>query len=115
MSGKNLLAEKKETPFYQISKLSELSRRITELTEDLEELKTKKDILLHRLDCADDAGVSAMRKDVFAMENALKRLAEQEAKYAAELDDALKQYAKLRNRRQDLTLMSWQKQGCPCG
>ena len=67
---KNLLAEKKETPFYQISKLSELSRRITELTEDLEELKTKKDILLHRLDCADDAGVSAMRKDVFAMENA---------------------------------------------
>ena len=36
-----------------------------------------------------------MRKDVFAMENALKRLAEQEAKYAAELDDALKQYAKL--------------------
>ena len=92
---KNLLAEKKETPFYQISKLSELSRRITELTEDLEELKTKKDILLHRLDCADDAGVSAMRKDVFAMENALKRLAEQEAKYAAELDDALKQYAKL--------------------
>ena len=92
---KNLLAEKKETPFYQISKLSELSRRITELTEDLEELKTKKDILLHRLDCADDAGVSAMRKDVFAMENALQRLAEQEAKYAAELDDALKQYAKL--------------------
>ena len=92
---KNLLAEKKETPFYQISKLSELSRRITVLTEDLEELKTKKDILLHRLDCADDAGVSAMRKDVFAMENALKRLAEQEAKYAAELDDALKQYAKL--------------------
>ena len=92
---KNMLAEKKETPFYQISKLSELSRRITELTEDLEELKTKKDILLHRLDCADDAGVSAMRKDVFAMENALKRLAEQEAKYAAELDDALKQYAKL--------------------
>ena len=92
---KNLLAEKKETPFYQISKLSELSRRIAALTEDLEELKTKKDILLHRLDCADDAGVSAMRKDVFAMENALKRLAEQEAKYAAELDDALKQYAKL--------------------
>ena len=32
---KNLLAEKKETPFYQIPKLRDLTRRIAELTEEL--------------------------------------------------------------------------------
>ena len=37
---KNLLAEKKETPFYQLPKLHDLSRRIAELTEELEELKS---------------------------------------------------------------------------
>lgn len=54
---KNLLAEKKETPFYQIPKLRDLTRRITELTEEIEELKTEKDFLLRSLDCADDAGI----------------------------------------------------------
>ena len=51
---KNLLAEKKETPFYQIPKLHDLSRRIAELTEELEELNTEKEMLLRSLDCADD-------------------------------------------------------------
>ena len=36
---KNLLAEKKETPFYQITKLHDLTRRIAELTEDTDEKK----------------------------------------------------------------------------
>lgn len=93
---KDLLAEKKGTPFFQIPKLHELSRRIAELTEDLEELKSEKEALLHTLDCADDTGISAVKKDISAMETTLKRLAEQEAKYTAELDDALKQYAKLK-------------------
>lgn len=39
---KNLLAEKKETPFYQLPKLHDLSQRIAELTEELEELKSEK-------------------------------------------------------------------------
>ena len=40
---RNLLAEKKETPFYLIPKLHDLTHRITELTEEIEELKTEKD------------------------------------------------------------------------
>ena len=36
---KNLLAKKKETPFYQIPKLHDLTRHIAELTEEIEELK----------------------------------------------------------------------------
>jgi predicted nuclease with TOPRIM domain len=93
---KALLAEKKETPFYQISKLHDLTRRITELTEELEELKTEKELLLRSLDCVDDAGISAVKKEIATMEGALQKLSEQEAKYSAELDEALKQYTELK-------------------
>ena len=93
---KNLLAEKKETPFYQIPKLHDLTRRITELTEEIEELKTEKEMLLRSLDCADDAGISAVKKEIAALEGSLQKLSEQEEKYSAELDEALKQYAELK-------------------
>ena len=93
---KNLLAEKKETPFYQIPKLRDLIRRIAELTEELEELKTEKEMLLRSLDCADDTGISSVKKDIAAMESALKKLEAQEAKYSAELDAALKEYSELK-------------------
>ena len=95
---KALLAEKKETPFYQIPKLHDLTRRITELTEELEELKTDKEMLLYSLDCTDDAGISAVKKEIAALEGALQKLSEQEAKYSAELDEALKHYAELKEK-----------------
>ena len=51
---RHLLAEKKEAPFYQIPKLLDLTRRIAGLTEEIEELKTEKEMLLRSLDCAGD-------------------------------------------------------------
>ena len=93
---KSLLAEKKETPFYLIPKQHELSRRIAELTEELEELKSEKDMLLHSLECADDAGIAAVKKDISTMETALKKLSQLEEKYTTELNDALRQYADLK-------------------
>ncbi len=93
---KALLEEKKETPFYQIPKLHNLTRRITELTEEIEELKTEKEMLLRSLDCADDAGISDVKKEIATLEGALKKLSEQEEKYSAELDEALKQYVELK-------------------
>ena len=93
---KSLLAEKKETPFYLIPKQHELSRRIAELTEELEELKSEKDLLLHSLECSDDASITAVKKDVSTMEAALKKLSQQEEKYTAELSDALQQYTVLK-------------------
>ena len=93
---RNLLAEKKETPFYLIPKLHDLTHRITELTEEIEELKTEKDFLLRSLDCADDAGISEVKKEIATLEGALQKLSEQEEKYSAELDEALKQYAELK-------------------
>ena len=70
---KNLLAEKKETPFYQLPKLHDLSQRIAELTEELEELKSEKSALLNTLDCADDTGISEVKKQISTMETALKK------------------------------------------
>ena len=93
---KSLLAEKKETPFYLIPKQRELSRRIAELTEELEELKSEKDMLLHSLECSDDASIATVKKDISMLEAALKKLAQHEEKYTDELNDALRQYADLK-------------------
>ena len=64
----------------------------------MEELKTEKEMLLRSLECADDAGISAVKKEIAALEGALQKLSEQEAKYSAELDEALKQYAELKEK-----------------
>ena len=66
------------------------------MTEEIEELKTEKDFLLRSLDCADDASISDVKKEIATLESALQKLSEQEEKYSAELDEALKQYAELK-------------------
>ena len=50
---------------------------------------------MHSLDCADDAAMGDVKKDIAAMESALKKLDEQESKYSAELESALQQYREL--------------------
>ena len=66
------------------------------MTERLEELRFEKAIVLQYLQCTDDSDVSAVKKDIATTEAELKKLDEQEEKYAAELDAALKQYADLK-------------------
>ena len=92
----DLLAEKKELPFWNIPRKNELTARIAELTELLEELQSEKAILLHNMDCTDGKDVSKVRKKVALMEANLKELDEQEQKYSAELDVALAEYAELK-------------------
>ncbi len=52
-------------------------------------------MLLHSLDCTDDAAMGDVKKDIAAMEAALKKLDEQESKYSAELESAMQQYREL--------------------
>lgn len=99
---KNLLVKKKETPFYQIPKLHDLSTRIAELTEELEELKSEKAVIFNRLSCADNTDISAVKKNIVTMEAGLKKLEQQEERYSAELDDALKQYKVLKEQATEL-------------
>ena len=97
----SLLAEKKTTPMLNIVKHRDLSRRIAELTEELEELRSEKKQLLAMLDYAEDTALSAVKKDVSTMEANLAKLEQQEQKYSAELDAALSEYDKLKAQAAD--------------
>lgn len=99
---KALIAEKKELPVYRVKRHKALAVRIAELTEDLEELRSEKALLLQKFEYAEDADAEAFRKDIAIMEAGLKKLEAQEEKYSAELDKALDEYAELKAQAVDL-------------
>lgn len=96
------LDEKKATPVIQVLKHRDLAKRIAELTEDLEELRTEKAMLLRQIQYPEDATADMFRKEIRTLEDGLKKLVVGEAEYAAELDDALKQYAELQEQAMEL-------------
>jgi len=96
-----LVAEKKALPIYHVKRHKALAVRIAELTEDLEELRSEKALLLQKFEYAEDAGAEAFRKDIAIMEAGLKKLEAQEQKYSAELDKALDEYAELKAQAAD--------------
>ena len=98
---KALVAEKKELPVYRVKCHKALAVRIADLTEDLEELRSEKALLLQRFEYAEDAGAETFRKDIATMEAGLKRLEAQEQKYSVELDKALVEYAELKAQAAD--------------
>ena len=102
---KSLVAEKKELPIYHVKRHKALAVRIAELTEDLEELRSEKSLLLQKFEYAEDAGAEAFRKDIATMEAGLKKLEAQEQKYSAELDKALAEYADLKAQAADFDPM----------
>ena len=98
---KTLVAEKKALPIYHVKRHKALAVRIAELTEDLEELRSEKALLVQKFEYAEDAGAEAFRKDIATMEAGLKKLEAQEQKYSAELDKALAEYAELKAQASD--------------
>ena len=98
---KTLVAEKKALPIYHVKRHKALAVRIAELTEDLEELRSEKALLVQKFEYAEDAGAETFRKDIATMEAGLKKLEAQEQKYSAELDKALDEYAELKAQAAD--------------
>ena len=98
---KALIAEKMELPIYHVKRHKTLAVRIAELTEDLEELRSEKSLLLQKFEYAEDAGAEAFHKDIATMEASLKKLEAQEQKYSVELDKALTEYAGLKAQTAD--------------
>ena len=92
---KGLLEEKKATSALNLLKQRELAKRIAKLSEDIEELRSEKAMILSRFDKTDDDGMKEVKKWVASMENSLQRLEQTEAKYQAELDAALAQFREL--------------------
>ena len=92
---KQLLAEKEATPIYQVAKRIEQSRRITTLTEEIEELRSEKTRLLHTFDKTDDVGMQEVKKRVAEKETSLGKLEQSESKYSVELENTLTEYREL--------------------
>ena len=97
-----LLEEKKTIPAIQVFQHRELAKKIAGLTEDIEELKSEKALLLNQFNCEDDHGIPEIRQYVSSMESSLEKLGQQERKYTTELDVALEQYAELQQRSADM-------------
>ena len=92
---KGLLDEKKATSVLNILKQRELAKRIAQLSEDIEELRSEKAMILSRFDKTDDDGMKEVKQWVASMESTLQRLEQTEAKYQTELDAALAQFREL--------------------
>ena len=99
---RTLLDKKKAIPALQILQHRELAQKITALTEDIEELKSEKTLLLHQLDCTDDHGMVEVKRRATSMESSLEKLDQQETKYTDELEMALAQYAELQQQVTDM-------------
>ena len=100
-----LLEKKKTIPALQVFRHRELAQKIASLTEDIEDLKSEKALLLNQLNCADNHGMDQIRQHIASMEFSLETLNQQEKKYTAELDAALAQYAELRQQAMDMDSM----------
>lgn len=92
---KGLLDEKKAISALNVLKQRELAKRIAQLSEDIEELHSEKEMILSRFDKTDDEGMKEVKKWVASMESSLQRLEQTGAKYQAELDAALAQFREL--------------------
>ena len=99
---RGLLEEKKTMPALQVFGHRELAQKITGLTEDIEELKSEKALLLNQLHCADGHGMDEIKQYIASMESSLETLNQQEEKYTAELDAALAQYTELQQQSADM-------------
>ena len=89
---KELQVEKKSTPVIKVITHRDLARRIAELTEEIEELKSEKARLLTAMERTDDKDVSTVNDSLDQMKSALTELDRREVKYTAELNEALQQY-----------------------
>ena len=99
---RTLLEEKKSVPAIQVLRHRELAQKIAALTEDIEELKSEKTLLLNQLTGGNDHDVTEVKQRVFSMESSLDKLDQQAGKYTAELDVTLAQYAELQQQAADI-------------
>ena len=100
-----LLSEKKATPRVRVIRHHELARGIAKLTEDLEELKNERTILLSQYAGTDGTlgtGVQAVRDRISFLEATLAKAERRESKYTGELKAALAQYRELQEQAKDV-------------
>lgn len=94
---KALVAERKACSPLKIVTINALTKQITTLTEDIEELKSRKSQLLSRLKCADDKEALTAEKRVLEMEKARERLTQIQEKLPAQTNEIAGEYTRMVN------------------
>lgn len=92
---KALIAEKRKLSPLHVFKHKELAVQISEKTEDIEELKTRRASILRRAGCKEDAGGNELQRKASTIEGMLQKLDEQEHRFSALSDQTMQKYADL--------------------
>ena len=99
---KKMLAEKKSLSPLQFSENRRLNAKIAEVTEDLEELKSRKEQIMSTFGKYNDKGMKDVKSWIDRREEQIQKAAEAETRYSAELDKALEEYHALEARAESL-------------
>lgn len=92
---KALTAEKKQTPVWSLLKRNDLTKRIAQLTEELEELRSEKTRLLARFDYTEDADMKQAKDWAKLKEKSIDNLRAKENHCEQELNAALAEFQTL--------------------
>ncbi len=98
---KALIKEKQSIPVIMILKHREFAKRISELTEELEELQNEKKIILNRLYCTETYTIENVKSYVAALEKKLDVISKQEQKYSEEIEKAVAEYKEMKESATD--------------
>ena len=98
---KALIKEKQSIPVIMILKHREFAKRISELTEELEELQTEKKIILNNLYCTETYTIENVKSYVAALEKKLDIISKQEQKYSDEIEKAVAEYKEMKESATD--------------
>lgn len=99
---KKLQTEKKALSPLHFSEARRLNAKTAEATEDLEELKSRKEQIISTFGKADDKGMKEVKFWIDRREEQIQKAADAEARYSAELDKALDEYHDLEARAEAL-------------
>ena len=94
---KTLLERKTSLPAYKVIQHRELAKEIAQLTEEIQTLNRERKQTLERLNCKSKAELKKYDGYTSQTETALQQLSEQESRYSAEIDQALAEFAEVRD------------------
>ena len=94
---KALVAERDNCGSLKVVTVVMLTKQITTLTEDIEELKSKKGRILSKLGCADDKEALAAEKQIPELEKTRDRIKAQQEKLPTQANAAAGEYIRAEN------------------
>ncbi len=106
---KKLEAEKSNTSIFSPVKHVQLNKQITTLTEDIEELKTRKNRLMHEVGCQNDAEMKQAEGKLSKMTDYLEKMKAQQPKLSDQIANDEKNFAEIKERvssQQEDTLLN---------